>query len=103
MSGADVYAPNPEHGAYVERIQAEIAAEAARANFDWAIGGDGPDGWGKHDEYAIEPERGGSARSITDELYGAIEDLPDYRDEARIITRTVTYGPWRYVTPEELQ
>ena len=101
MSGADVYAPNPEHGAYVERVQAEIAAEAARPDFDWAIGGNS-EPWDER-EYAIEPERGGCARGITDELYGAIEDLPDYRDEARLVTRTVTYGPWRYVTPEELQ
>ena len=103
MSGADVYPPNEEHGTYVELVQAEICAEAARSDFDWAIGGDGPEGWGEETEYAIEPERGGAALGLTDELYGAIESLPDYRAEARIITRTVTYGPWRYVTPEELQ
>lgn len=52
-------------------------------------------------EYAIEPSRGADARCITDELVTAIEELPDYRDGAAIITRHVTYGPWRYVIPEE--
>ena len=98
-----MYAPNPEHGAYVERVQAEIVAEAAQPGFDWAIGGDGPEGFGQETEYAIEAERGGPALGLTDELYSAIEDLPNFRDSARIITRTVTYGPWRYVTPEELR
>ena len=54
-------------------------------------------------EYAIEPERGSGARGITDELAGAIEDLPDYRDGAAIITREVHYGPWRHITPEEIR
>lgn len=103
MSGADVYAPNPEHGSYVERVQAEIVAEAGSPDFDWAIGGDGPEGFGQETEYAIEADRGGMALCVTDELYESIECLPDFRDSARIITRTVTYGPWRYVTPEELQ
>lgn len=54
-------------------------------------------------EYAIEPERGGCARGVTDELASAIEDLPDYRDGAAIITREVHYGPWRHMTPEEIR
>ncbi|WP_276203390.1 MULTISPECIES: hypothetical protein [unclassified Mycobacteroides] len=38
-----------------------------------------------------------------DELASAIEEVSNYREGALIITRTVTYGPWRYVTPEEMQ
>lgn len=53
--------------------------------------------------YAVEPAPGWSAGSITDELAGAIEDIVDYRDGARLITREVVYGAWRYVTPEEIE
>ena len=88
---------------YAEVVQAVAVADAARPVFPWAIGGTAPDETRTEVEYAIEPERGGTARCITDELYASVvEDLPDFRDEARIITRTVTYGPWRYVTPQEL-
>lgn len=54
-------------------------------------------------EYAIEPERGACARFITDELASVIEDLPDFRDGAAIVTREVHYGPWRHITPEEIR
>lgn len=54
-------------------------------------------------EYAVEPDRGSCARGITDELAGAIEDLPDYRHGAAIVTREVHYGPWRHMTPEEIK
>lgn len=54
-------------------------------------------------EYAVEPAPGWRARGITDDIAGAIEDIVDYRDAARLITRNVTYGPWRYVTPEEIE
>ena len=54
-------------------------------------------------EYAVEPAPGWNARGVTDEMAGAIEDIVDYRDGARLITREVTYGPWRYVTPEEIE
>lgn len=54
-------------------------------------------------EYGIEPSPGDCARFHTDELVSAIEEVPNYREGALIITRTVTYGPWRYVTPEEMQ
>lgn len=53
--------------------------------------------------YAVEPAPGWCARSITDDIASAIEDMPDYRDGARLITRNVTYSPWRYVTPEEIE
>lgn len=54
-------------------------------------------------EYAIEPDRGSCARGVTDELATAIEDLPEYRHGAAIITRDVHYGPWRHMTPEEIR
>ena len=75
------------------------AAAIADADNEMAIGGD------EHHtatQYAIEPDRGWNSRAHTDELYGAIEALPEYRPGARIITREITYGPWRYVTPDEL-
>lgn len=53
--------------------------------------------------YAVEPAPGWRARSIADDIASAIEDMPDYRNGARLITREVTYGPWRYVTPEEIE
>lgn len=54
-------------------------------------------------EYAIEPAPGWSAEGVTDYLVSAIESVVAYRDGARLITRTVTVGPWRYVTPEEIE
>ncbi|MCG7596328.1 hypothetical protein [Mycobacterium sp. PSTR-4-N] len=86
----------------------DYAALAAQRVIDdpqamfWAIGGTDDDGE-RTLEYAIEPDRGGCARALTDELYNAIEDLPDYRDGAAIIVREVRYGPWRYVTPDEIR
>jgi len=53
-------------------------------------------------EYAIEPERGGPARAHDSELAGVIDELACYRDGARLVTRQIMYGPWRYVTPEEI-
>jgi hypothetical protein len=54
-------------------------------------------------EYAIEPLAGDYARGIDTELAGPIEELPTYRAGARVITREVTYGPWRYVTSVEIE
>lgn len=54
-------------------------------------------------EYAIEPSPGNYAMGITDEIAGAIEEIDCYQDGARLITRAVTYGMWRYVTPEEIE
>jgi len=54
-------------------------------------------------QYAVEPAPGWHASGITDDVAGAIEDIVEYRDGARLITRTVTYGPWRYLTPEEIE
>lgn len=56
-----------------------------------------------HTEYGIEPGPGWHAESITDDVATAIESVVAYRDGARLITRTVTVGPWRYVTPEEIE
>ncbi|MEE3066609.1 MAG: hypothetical protein VYA67_22150 [Actinomycetota bacterium] len=54
-------------------------------------------------EYAIEADRGCYPLCTDDELAGAIEVLADFRPTARLITRQITYGPWRYVTPEEIR
>lgn len=54
-------------------------------------------------QYAIEPDRGGCARAHDSELAGPIDELVSYRDAARLVTRQITYGPWRYVTPEEVE
>ncbi|MFV8049762.1 hypothetical protein [Mycobacterium sp. 48b] len=54
-------------------------------------------------EYAIEPAPGWCSEGVTDDIATAIENIVAYRDGARLITRTVTYGPWRYVTPEEIE
>lgn len=54
-------------------------------------------------EYAIEPDRGGPARAHDSELAGLIDELVTYRDGARLVVRKITYGPWRYVTPEEIE
>jgi hypothetical protein len=68
---------------------------------EWAIGGSDGEDWTQL-QYAIEPDRGCDARNHSDDLCTQIEDLPNYRDGARIISRTVTYGPWFYVSDEEL-
>lgn len=88
---------------YACAVQAAAVADAARSDFTWAIAGDAPDDtWTKY-EYAIEPDRGDNARAVSDDLYDAVEALPDFRAEARIVTRTVTYSPWRYATPQEIR
>lgn len=53
-------------------------------------------------QYAIEPSPGDCARGYDSELAGPIEELSIYAAGARIITREITYGPWRYVTPDEI-
>ncbi|MDV6979629.1 hypothetical protein [Mycobacterium intracellulare] len=97
--------PDPEdfdgHDDYALACAAAAIAEQSRPDFDWAIGG--TDDAFVETEFAVEPMRGGCAQATTDELAGAIEDLPDFCLGARIITREVTYGPWRYVTPDEIQ
>jgi hypothetical protein len=90
-----------DHDAYAHAQALNAKHDVADPNFDWAIGGD-PDGH-TETEYAIEPMPGGDARAHTDELYGAVEELPNYRNGARIVTREITYGGWRYVTPEEIE
>lgn len=67
----------------------------------FAVGGSDLDGHTEI-EYAIEPSPGNAARCIDTELAGPIEDLPVFQAGARVITREVTYGPWRYVTPDEI-
>lgn len=89
-----------DHDAY-----AHAQAINAKHDPDWdrfAIGGGDSVNRG-HTEYAIEPAPGWSASRITDDMAGVIEDIVDYRDGARLITREVTYSPWRYVTPEEIE
>lgn len=84
--------------AHAQAINAKNSGDAQR----FAVGG--TDDLGETETvYAVEPTPGANACSITDEMAGAIEDLPDYRNGARIITRTVVYGPWRYVTPDEIE
>lgn len=81
------------------------AAQVVRddpAGQQFAIGGSDDDGT-TETEYAIEPDRGSCARGVTDELASAIEDLPDYRHGAAIVTREVHYGPWRHMTPEGIR
>lgn len=70
-------------------------------NEGWCIGGDNG-APSTEVEYAIEPTPGACARCHTDDIVTTIEELPDYRDGARLIKRRVTYGPWEYVTPEEI-
>jgi hypothetical protein len=49
-------------------------------------------------QYGVEPEPGALVhQERIDELRDAINALPNYRAGARIIVRTVQYGPWRYV------
>lgn len=92
-----------DHDAFAAAVQAEAVADAARPEFIWAIGGIAPDETSVERQYAVEPWRGSTAAYVTDELYSAIEALPDFCLNARIVTREVTYGPWRYVTPEEIE
>lgn len=87
---------------FAAAVQAEAVADVHRSDFEWAIGDTAPNERHLEVEYGIEPSRGDGTREISDELYDAVHGLPDYRDGARIVTRTVTYGPWRYVTPAEI-
>ncbi|UXQ88508.1 hypothetical protein [Mycobacterium phage Kashi_BG2] len=84
---------------------AHAQALNARHSMDSAIfavgGGDSVHQY--RDEYGIEPAPGWHAEGITDDIATAIESVVAYRDGARLITRTVTVGPWRYVTPEEIE
>lgn len=89
-----------DHDAYAH-AQA-INAKHDRDRDTFAIGsGDSVDR--SEAEYAVEPAPGWHAEGITDDMATAIESCVAYRDGARIITRTVTYGPWRYVTPDEIE
>ena len=77
-------------------------ATLAMADPDWsAIGGQ--DGSEVKTEYAIEPSPGDCARGHDSELAGPIEELPIYAAGARLITREIVYGAWRYVTPWEIE
>lgn len=78
-----------------------LAADSGDAEM-FAVGGSDLDGR-TETEYAIEPTPGDAARSRTDELADAIEDLPVFAAGARIVTREITYGPWQYVTPDEIE
>ena len=68
---------------------------------EWAVGGQEEEC--SEEQYAIEPAPGCDARNHSDDLVTQIEDLPNFVDTARIIRRTVTYGPWEYVPEDELQ
>lgn len=89
--------------AYAIATAHAAVADVARPEFDWAIGGEDREEGRTEKEYAVEPRRGGSACAADSELAGPIEDLPDFADGARIIVREIHYGPWRYVTPEEIE
>lgn len=91
------------HEAYAIATAQAAVADAARPEFDWAIGGEDRDEGRTEKEYAVEPRRGGHACAADSELAGPIEDLVDFADGARIIVREIHYGPWRYVTPEEIE
>lgn len=89
----------PTNDAYAHAM-ATLAAHDATARF--AIGGG--DDWEIADtQYAVESSPGDCARGHDNELAGPIEELPIYAAGARIITRQIRYGPWRYVTPEEIE
>ncbi|GAA2418332.1 hypothetical protein [Mycolicibacterium llatzerense] len=81
---------------------AAVAAEAIRdlPMPYWAARGDKPS-FRDETEYGIEVGSG-YVHGIGDEFAAQIESLPDYA-EGRIVTRKVTYGPWRYVIPEEFE
>lgn len=85
--------------AFIQKVTVEASLQP---NFPFAIGGTAPGEQRVEVEYGIEAGFGGHAHVSTC-LAGAIESLPDFRNEARLITRTVTYGPWRYVTAEEVR
>jgi hypothetical protein len=87
---------------FAEEVAIVAIEDAARPEFKWAIGGSTPGESQTETEYAIEPLRGSSATGCTDELYGAVEVLSEFCLGARIIKRQITYGPWEYVTPEEI-
>lgn len=89
-----------DHDAYAH-AQAINAKHDPRCEF-WAIGGDDREDR-SCTEYAIEPELGWNAEGVTDDVATAIESIVAYRNGARLITREVTYSPWRYVTPEEIE
>ena len=86
------------------RAQAINAKHDPRAEF-WAVGGDDFDDREPrvHTEYGVEPEPGWNAEGVTDDIATTIESIVAYRNGSRLITRTVTLGPWRYVTPEEIE
>ena len=69
----------------------------------FAIGGEDPDVSTTETEFAIEAQAGACARMHETELGGLIDELVDFAAGARLITREITYGPWRYVTPEEIE
>lgn len=83
--------------------EAYAHAQAINAKYDDHVAIGGTDGGHVEQEWAIESSAGDCARGHDTELAGPIEELPIYAAGARIITRTVTYGPWRYVTPEEIE
>lgn len=91
------------HDGYAHAQALNAKHDVARPDFNWAIGGTAPDDTQTIIEYGVEPSVGTDAFGRTDELYGAIEDLPNYAAGARVVTRTVTVSPWRYVTPEEIE
>lgn len=89
-----------DHDAYAH-AQALNAKHSGDAK-TFAIGGSDI-GDESYTEYAVEPAPGWSACGATDDIATAIENIVDYRDGARLVTRTVTVGHWRYVTPEEIE
>lgn len=92
---------SPDDYASSEAYAHAMATLAAHDPDQSAIGGG--DGWHTEVEYAIEPSPGDCARGHDTELAGPIEELPIYAAGARIIARGITYGPWRYVTPGEIE
>ena len=96
MLNLDDFDSNDDYAAAVQ------AAAIADPDTRWAIGGDDPVARTER-QYAIEPGRGGSASGHIDDLGFAVDSLPDYRADARLVVREISYGPWRYVTPEEIR
>lgn len=92
---------SPDDYASSDSYAYAMATLAVRDPDQSAIGGG--EGWRTELEFAIEPSPGDCARGHETELAGPIEELPIYAAGARIITRGVTYGPWRYVAPEEIE
>jgi hypothetical protein len=89
-----------DHDAYAHAMATLAALDTDKD--EWAIGGEDPESPHTETEYAVEPMRGDCARGHDSELAGLIDELPIYAAGARLITREITYGPWRYVTPEEI-